>query len=322
MIDDVRHCGVLIVDIAGSSALRAEIGDVAAGRQIHFLLDSIIATARDHGATFIKAYGDDVLAVFERDIVATTAEVAILAQQLAARAGLRLYAGFHFGPVQFRQTDGHADATGQTINFVARLHKLAEDVPGQIFMLEESVPLLNDMLRIHALPFGIRTLKGIGQFSVWTLGWHSDTAGTATAFVPDTDGNRTAMLLTLRHGATTLQFPSGSRKLLIGRGENCDLQIQDPERRVSSSHLSLESVDGQWLLQDVSRNGTWLRDARDDSESLLPYCQKALLPPAGSLSLGRESAADPQGCCRIDFDVSSPARSQPAPSTRIEPDQN
>jgi class 3 adenylate cyclase len=308
LIDDVRHCGVLIVDIAGSTQLRAELGDAAAGRQLHFLLDSIIATARDRGASFIKAYGDDVLAVFERDIVATTAEVAILAQQLAARAGLRLYAGFHFGPVQFRQTDGHPDVTGQTINFVARLHKLAEDVPGQIFMLEDSVPLLNDLLRMHALPFGLRTLKGIGQFSVWTLGWQSDATdgatATATAFMPDLANNRSAMLLTLRQGATTLRIKASSRKLIVGRGENCELRIDDPERRVSATHLSFESIDGQWLLQDVSRNGTWMLDARGLSETLLPYCQKALVPEAGSLSLGRPFADDAAGRYRIDFTVS------------------
>lgn len=306
MIDDVRHCGVLIVDIAGSTKLRAELGDVAAGRQIHFLLDSIIAAARGGGASFIKANGDDVLAVFEQDIVARTAEVAILAQQLAARVGLRLYAGFHFGPVQFRQTDGHPDVTGQTIHFVARLHKLAEDVPGQIFMLEDAVPLLNDLLRLHALPFGVRTLKGIGQFSVWTLGWQNGaTEGDAvTTFMPDPASHRSAMLLNLHHGTTTLRIKASGRRLIIGRGENCDLRIDDPERRVSATHLCFESVDGQWLVQDVSRNGTWILDASGAGETQLPFCHKTLPPMAGSLSLGRPSVDDSTGRYRIDFTVS------------------
>lgn len=73
MSESVRHCGVLIVDIAGSVKLRKELGEVAAGRQIHHLLDTLIGAARRCGATFIKAYGDDMLAVFEEAQLPATA---------------------------------------------------------------------------------------------------------------------------------------------------------------------------------------------------------------------------------------------------------
>ncbi len=303
MSEDVRDCGVLIVDIAGSTRLRSELGDLAAGRQIHHLLDAIIATARDCGATFIKAYGDDVLAVFERDIVAATADVAMRAQRLAADVGLSLYAGFHFGPVQFRQTDGHPDAVGQTINFVARLHKLAEDAPGQIFLLDESVSLLPDALRAQAMPFGSRLLKGLGRFNVWTLSWQSLTTATATVFASTRDTVSSSTMLRLQHGQTILTCPSNDRKKLIGRGSHCDLPIPDPELKVSSMHAAIECIDDCWFLQDISRNGTWLRDRVEGKESLMPYCQRMTLPTIGELSIGRPFADDPTGSFTLSFEI-------------------
>lgn len=303
MAEDVRDCGVLIVDIAGSTRLRSELGDLAAGRQILHLLDTIIAIARDRGATFIKAYGDDVLAVFERDAVTATADVAMRAQRQAADVGLSLYAGFHFGPVQFRQTDGHPDVVGQTINFVARLHKLAEDAPGQIFLLDESLSLLPDALRAQAMPFGSRTLKGLGRFNVWTLGWQSLAAPTATVFASTRDAAPSSTVLRLKHGQTILSLPSNDRKKLIGRGSNCDLPIADPELKVSSMHAAIECIDDRWFLQDVSRNGTWLRDAIEGKESLLPYCQRMSLPTLGELSIGRPFADDPNGSFTLSFEI-------------------
>lgn len=304
MAEDVRHCGVLIVDIAGSTKLRSEIGELAAGRQIHHLLDSIIAAARDRGATFIKAYGDDVLAVFEQDQVAATAEIAIKAQRLAAEVGLRLYAGFHFGPVQFRLTDGHQDAVGQTINFVARLHKMAEDAPGQIFLLEESLSGLPQAMRAQAMPFGSRSLKGLGKFNVWTLGWQSQDAPTATVFAAERDTTVSSTTLHLRHGDSSLTFPSHDRKKLIGRGNTCDLTVPDPELKVSSTHATIECIDDCWFLQDISRNGTWLREGADGKETLLPYCQKMTLPTSGSLSVGRPFTDDPAGVFTLNFEIS------------------
>jgi len=303
--EDVRHCGVLIVDIAGSTKLRSEIGELAAGRQIHHLLDSIIAAARDRGATFIKAYGDDVLAVFEQDPVAATAEIAIKAQRLASEVGLRLYAGFHFGPVQFRLTDGHPDAVGQTINFVARLHKMAEDAPGQIFLLEESLGQLPHALRAQAMPFGSRSLKGLGKFNVWTLGWQSQDAPTATVFAAERDTAISSTKLHLRHGDTTLTCLSHDRKKLIGRGNTCDLAVPDPELKVSSTHATIECIDDCWFLQDISRNGTWLREGADGKEILLPYCQKMTLPTGGCLSIGRSFADDPAGLFALNFEISN-----------------
>ncbi len=135
---EVRIATILIVDIAGTVGLRARIGDVEAERRIRDLLNTIIALCRARGGHFIKSYGDDVLAAFEGEAVEAAAEAAIAAQRASASAGLPLYAGLHSGPVEFRVTMGHPDAVGSTVSIAARLHKLTDDVPGRIHLLESS----------------------------------------------------------------------------------------------------------------------------------------------------------------------------------------
>jgi adenylate cyclase len=305
-----QDCSVLIVDVAGSVKLRREIGDVAAGRQVLHLLDSIIAAARERGVSFIKAYGDDVLAVFEHDAIVSAAEVAIHAQRLAHNMGLQLYAGFHRGDVQFRQTDGHADAVGQTINFVARLHKLTEDAPGQIFIVEETLALLPEKYRSLAQPFGQRMLKGLGKFGIWTLGWQASDARTSTVFAGSGAAGSLASLLVLKHRDRITQLAGDERKHRFGRSPQCELPIADPELRISTMHLVVDCIDGYWFVQDISRNGSWMKSG--DTEMQLPYCQKAMLPISGSITLGRPSSQDPARQFTIDFSIATAAASEAA----------
>ena len=54
-----------------------------------------------------------------------------------------------------------------------------------------------------------------------------------------------------------------SRRLLVGRGQTCQLQIVD--RRMSREHFVAEWSEGSWKIRDLtSRNGTFLNDQRVD----------------------------------------------------------
>jgi DNA-binding winged helix-turn-helix (wHTH) protein len=300
-----RHCAVLIVDIAGTVDLRARLGDAAAGRSIMHLLNAIIAVAGQHGGDFIKSYGDDVLAIFEHDPVNSAARAAIAAQQLAADAGLQLYAGLHSGEVEFRETMGHPDALGLTVNFAARLHKLTEGAPGRIFLAEASVNALAPELRLLATRYGWRDLKGIGAVIIWTLDWHDVMTTTQTLFDSDTTNQSQATALRLRHGTNLLRIVADQRSCFAGRGKDCDLRLSDPESRISSTHLLFEHSAGRWFVQDISRNGTWLRDGRTGEESLLPYCTKGMLPRSGQLCLGRPFTEDVEGRFVVEFELDS-----------------
>jgi adenylate cyclase len=286
-----RECAVLIVDIAASTRLRTAVGEAAAEQQIRRLLDAIIATARSRRGEFIKSYGDDVMAVFEGPAgVSAAADTAIAAQRLAAAAGLELYAGLHAGPVEFRQTMGHPDAVGLTITMAARLHKLT-GAPGQIFMARQWVESLSPELRGRAKLYGPRELKGVGLVEVWTLDWRDSVLETMVTPVP-AFRPPAASSLTLRHGANERRLLA-NRSYVIGRGVGAALCVPDPVPRVSTTHLQLEHTLAGWFVQDISRNGTWLRDARTGEERQLPHLHRLPLPAAGELCLGRAFAEDP-----------------------------
>lgn len=300
---EVRRCTALIVDIAGTVGLRTRIGDEAGGKRIRELLDSIIACSRAHQGHFIKSYGDDVLAIFESDPVNSAAKVAIEAQRLAEAAGLQLYAGFHSGNVEFRETMGHPDALGLTVNIAARLHKLTEGAPGRIFITEAAVSALAKDLRARAAPFGIRDLKGIGSVSIWTLDWLEAAAVDGTVFTLKAATPVQASALVLRHGESKLSLEKEKMSCVIGRADTCDLQVIDPQLRVSSRHLQLERSAGRWFVNDISRNGTWLRDGKSGEENLLPHGVKTMLPRSGVLCLGCEFVDDANGSNSIQFEI-------------------
>lgn len=55
--------------------------------------------------------------------------------------------------------------------------------------------------------------------------------------------------------------PSGVRRFVVGRSATADLVVEDPTRRVSSSHLELRPSGTGWIIVDVSANGTFRRGA-------------------------------------------------------------
>lgn len=299
----LRHCAVLIVDIAGTVSLRSQLGDAAAGRRIRVLLEQIIAAAQRHGGEFIKSYGDDVMAIFEREPAASAALVAVEAQRLAQESGLQLYAGFHAGEVEFRQTMGHPDALGLAVNVAARLHKLTEGAPGRIFFADALLAQLPPPLRARTSRYGVRDLKGIGAVRIWTLDWQDLSTTVNTVFSRTDEEAAARPALELCHGDHSLRVPAEQKSCLVGRGKDCALRVPDPEPRVSSSHLLFEFSAGRWFVQDISRNGTWLRDGGSGEVSTLPYCKQTLLPHGGSLCLGRPFEDDPEGLFTLSYNI-------------------
>lgn len=309
MTPSIRPCTVLIVDIAGSVALRAEVGEAEANRRIRDLVQRIALMARNNGATFLKSYGDDIVATFEgADHGASLgAESAIAAQRCAETAGLQLYAGLCAGPVEFVDSMGHPDAYGQAMNLAARLHKLTEDAPGRIFLPADLVQRLPADLQREASPYGGRMIKGYGPMEVWTLAWR-DHSMTVT-FVPVknitvTANAARASALALWHRGRRMDLDPGGGAFVIGRSPNCSLQVPDPEPRISSRHLTIEIESGLWMAHDVSRNGCWVRDERTGEEFPLLPGAKARLPGRGSICLGRSFAEDPGGSYVVQFEAS------------------
>lgn len=311
MSTQTRNCTVLIVDIAGSVALRTDQGDAEATRCVRALLERIIGVLRDNGGTFVKSDGDDVLATFEGvdQGIAAAADTAIETQRVAQAADLQLYAGLCAGPVEFGHTLGYPVALGQTVNLAARLHKLTENVPGRIFLPRDLAEKLPADLHALAARFGPRMLKGWGEMDIWTLEWRE--LNPTRTHVPTQTGWRTvrAADCKLEHAGKVQRLSEGAGAALLGRGADCTLRVVDPDARVSSRHLILECEHGRWTARDVSRNGAWLHDAATLEVQRLAPGVRSALPRAGVLCLGRPFAEDPQRRFQVVFDCGGSAAS-------------
>ena len=69
-------------------------------------------------------------------------------------------------------------------------------------------------------------------------------------------------LVVFRDGALHRYVELGRRSLTIGRAQQNDVVLDDPDKMVSRFHAELRVLDGEYVLVDLnSQNGTWV-DAR------------------------------------------------------------
>jgi pSer/pThr/pTyr-binding forkhead associated (FHA) protein len=63
----------------------------------------------------------------------------------------------------------------------------------------------------------------------------------------------------------------GARELTIGRGQQNDVVLDDPEKVVSRFHAELRPADGGYVLVDLnSQNGTWIDEERVERVTMHP----------------------------------------------------
>jgi S1-C subfamily serine protease/pSer/pThr/pTyr-binding forkhead associated (FHA) protein len=59
-------------------------------------------------------------------------------------------------------------------------------------------------------------------------------------------------------------------RFTVGRAEDNDLRLPDPEKRVSRHHAEIVHRDGDWFIRDLdSSNGVWIDGRRIEQETLL-----------------------------------------------------
>lgn len=73
-------------------------------------------------------------------------------------------------------------------------------------------------------------------------------------------GRPSFSLLSSSGRALRLRMPSS--RCVIGRGEDCDIRLPDPRRRLSRAHVLIERRGSGLRVTDLSRNGCWLDGER------------------------------------------------------------
>jgi pimeloyl-ACP methyl ester carboxylesterase len=150
---------VLFVDVAGSTALAARIGDAAwAATRIAFL--TAVRTELSHySGTEIDVAGDGVFATFTSPTRAVRCAVAI--ERAVESLGLQIRAGVHTGEVQLEDTGA---VSGVAVHIGARV--MAEAQPGEVLVSGT----VKDLVVGSGLEFaerGTRALRGVP--GTWAL---------------------------------------------------------------------------------------------------------------------------------------------------------
>lgn len=303
-MSELRSAAVMFADIAAATELRNSVGD----RQADAILDPLLKAMTDivlrNGGDVLKSDGDDVLAVFDRaaTFVSDAANAAVECQLAARAVGRKLYVGLGAGVIEFRVVLGRPDVAGMPVNMAARLHKLVPDLAGYIFLSVDTVQALRPDIRERARPYGTRPIKGVGSVDVHTLDWDEAVTVVPTRFALPAASATTVVALGLTHAGRTMRLLTSSPPFQAGRDRNNELRLEDDEQRVSSRHLKILFRNGAWILQDTSRNGTWVR-FNNNSNQIGLLGDELKLVANGRMCLGRPFADDAQGRFTVHFEL-------------------
>ncbi|MEN8190793.1 MAG: adenylate/guanylate cyclase domain-containing protein [Thermodesulfobacteriota bacterium] len=279
---------ILFADIAGSTQLYEQLGDVKAREATSRCLDLISSTIVRFQGDVIKSIGDEVMCTFPNGEQAGKAAVAIQETTCDFHPipglNLRVRIGFHLGQV-IAET---GDVFGDAVNLAARLTSLAK--PGQILTSQETLEQMNEELRLSARQLTDTQVKGKSravQLIELTWGEVSDLTITGTSFPSLLQTSRCSLKLFFgeEEHIINLQSPTAT----IGRVEDNTVVVNNP--MISRHHARLEHRPGDsFFLIDLSTNGTYVQNEKVGD--LFLHRNELLLEGSGLISPGNKPTED------------------------------
>jgi len=278
-----QSLAVLFADVAGSTHLYEQLGDVQALATIGRSLALVQDAARGHGGRPIKTIGDEAMVVFPTadQAAAAAAEIQHQMSELARVDNLRVAfrIGFHFGAAI--EADG--DVFGDSVNVAARMVGFAKS--GQIILSAPTAEALSPWLRGKLRELDVMTVKGKEKdIAILELLWQDSAELTALVTRPKLRSGK----LELRHGARAIQMHAGTSSLTLGRDAQNDVVIAD--RLASRLHARIERRRDNFVLIDQSSNGTYVTIEGEDEIQLRR--EELKLRGRGHISFGHPNLAD------------------------------
>jgi adenylate cyclase len=131
-----RTLAVVFCDIAGTTRLMTEEGDLAVANLLRAFFESTNRVAKEHHCLMIKPFSDGFIAAFVNvgDVLPFATAVQRLAESEPSMRGRHLGFRFslHCGDVLYIETSYGTDVFGDAVNLAAWLNDLAQ--PGQIVL--------------------------------------------------------------------------------------------------------------------------------------------------------------------------------------------
>jgi hypothetical protein len=275
----------MFADVAGSTALYENLGDIDARQRISKALDTLISISKRHQGTLVKTIGDEILVYFKDVDMSMLAAQSIQETMEDNRSpetvGLSIRIGMHFGPVILEDND----IFGDTVNVAARV--VAMTKAKQILLTGSLVDRISSgEISNKTRHYDRIKVKGKeSSLDVYMYAWEqeSDITNMATSnitnpFKIEKDGG---LLITYKSKTTKLDVNSDS--INLGRGKDCELLISGD--LISRYHARIYTRRGKFVLTDQSTNGTFVRTL--DGQDIFLRQDELTLFGSGVISLGK-----------------------------------
>ena len=280
---------IAFVDLTGSVSVFETLGNDRATKAVTKLTQWIGSVGHQNGGTVVKMLGDGVLLSFSKNPMAVEAMTQIQqehAQRLARwpnRLKLMMQIGMARG--QVIQVDG--DCFGDAVNVASRLSDLAG--PEQILVTDAVIRKLGPRQGVRSRSLGPMRIKGrVEPCEVFRIEWQTEMLSeflTLPADLYQLNGRTESVFGGIELGwlDSSQAFNLTDLPLKIGRVPEADFVVSDP--RVSRLHASIDIRSGNYVLEDISSYGTWVRFAGAENAIALRR-QECLLHSDGEIAMG------------------------------------
>lgn len=283
-----KPLAILFVDIADSTQLYEQIGNVRASALTRKMLFHLRLAIEVNGGTVIKTLGDGLLAAFPTADDAAWASMSMI--DSAPVFGLRLRVGIHYGPVVERAEDLYGDAC----NVAARVEHIAK--PGEILATDAFVQQLTARMQARSKPLTNVSVRGksapirIHELRPATPGEDTTIDSTTLGISLPKPGGEGMLVLRITYRGQTFTANRLYPRLTIGREESNDVRILS--RQTSRQHAVIDFSRESFILTDHSTNGSFVRNGNAHAVALRRDSTK--LGGSGLIGFGAEPSDDGQ----------------------------
>ena len=304
MSQSVEKLAILFADICGSTALYENLGDDLARKMIARCINTMTGKIPDYQGTLIKTIGDEIMVTFPSAEAAFHAscamQIAVENDRALESNPLNIRIGFNYGEV----IKESGDVFGNTVNVAARVAAItrASQIMTTRMVFDALPPDLRDRMR----PIMRAEFKGKQELQeIYVVIYeHNDTEKTrfgmpAYRKFPDKHDE-----MMLRYRGQSLSVNKERRSVALGRGENCDIVVQNDF--ASRLHIHIEFRFGKFFIIDQSTNGTYV--CFSDGKVAHITGEEISLKKNGTISLGQSFDDNPVEV--VEFSITT-AQDQP-----------
>ena len=199
------------------------------------------------------------------------------------RVRMKMKIGMARGPV----VEQDSDCFGDSVTLASRLSDLAG--AEQILVSRPVIAALVDAVEIRSRNLGLMDIRGKAEpVEVHRVEWQGDTSAEFLTVPASLDSlmapsARPLSAMTLTRLDQTTMFSGLDFPIYVGRESDSHFPVND--QRVSRMHVRIDRRGNNFLLEDLSSYGTWVRFAGSDLVIALRR-QECTLVGNGEIALG------------------------------------